>query len=65
MMMDLDQNEVDMITIHRAHLKACREEKLAKELRIKNCKDHNWEYDGHGHNYSVYKCTKCGKEEER
>lgn len=25
---------------------------------------HIWEYDGHGHNYSVYKCTICGEEGE-
>jgi len=28
------------------------------------CK-HDFKYDGHGHNYSVYKCSKCGEEEER
>ena len=27
--------------------------------------DHNWIYRGHGHNYSVYECGKCGKKEER
>ena len=23
---------------------------------------HHWVYDGHGHNYSCYKCTKCNIE---
>lgn len=27
------------------------------------CK-HDWRYEGHGHNYNVYKCAKCGLEGE-
>lgn len=30
---------------------------------FKKC-DHHYEYQGHGHNYSIYKCTKCGNEIE-
>lgn len=26
--------------------------------------NHNWNYVGHGHNYSSYRCTKCGVEDE-
>jgi len=26
--------------------------------------DHNWVYNGHGHYYDVYKCTKCGSEKQ-
>lgn len=33
---------------------------------LKGLCPHNegWYYDGHGHNYSVYKCAKCGEEKE-
>jgi len=27
--------------------------------------DHNYQYEGHGHNYSIWKCFKCGAEQER
>ena len=26
--------------------------------------NHNWKYNGHGHNYTCYKCSKCGTEGE-
>ena len=35
---------------------------IKKEIQEK-C-DHNFQYDGHGHNYSVYKCDKCRHSEE-
>lgn len=27
--------------------------------------EHNWVYDGHGHNESCYRCTRCEKVEWR
>ena len=27
--------------------------------------EHNYVYDGHGHNYSIWKCLNCGDEQER
>lgn len=27
--------------------------------------EHDWHYDGHGHNYDVYVCGICGMSEER
>jgi hypothetical protein len=23
--------------------------------------NHHWEYAGHGHNYSVFRCIRCGQ----
>lgn len=42
------------------------------ERRADNCRTqakqaactHNFNYIGHGHNYSIYKCTACGFEKE-
>jgi len=41
-------------------------EKTDKEIKAirKTCK-HNFEYQGHGHNYDFYDCTECGESEER
>lgn len=30
--------------------------------KYKSVCSHNWIYIGHGHNYSSYRCTKCGVE---
>jgi len=32
--------------------------------KIKNECEHDWEDVGHGHNYTCYKCRKCGKEKD-
>jgi hypothetical protein len=43
-----------------------KENKLNKELsKIKSMCPHDWEYGGHGHNDDWYKCTICGKTEDR
>lgn len=50
-----------------------KKNELSKELSkyrdaidaLRKVCNHDWKYDGHGHNYSCYTCTKCGLEEER
>lgn len=59
-LMELNQDEVNMVISHRELI--VMQERQRSER--KNC-HHVFVYDGHGHNYSVYKCTKCGEEEER
>lgn len=48
--------------------KEIAQKKLYEELKNKfepnECCNHNWKYEGHGHNYDVYKCTHCDEEKE-
>lgn len=40
--------------------------KLQKAIwALQDLCDHNMESTGHGHNYTCYKCTKCGATEDR
>ncbi len=49
--------------LHDARQKVVEYEDAIDSLR-KIC-THRMNYEGHGHNYSVYKCDICGHEEER
>ena len=52
-------------TSHFNNPQYTREWSVIQELEKKNSKCvHDWVYYGHGHNYDVYKCRKCHKEEE-
>ena len=58
--MELDDDEIDFILRRRNHISL---KKNTQEKR--NICHHVFVYTGHGHNYSIYTCSKCGTEEER
>ena len=65
-LMELEDDEVALINNRRFTKKLQEQNRLAMEHALELCGgNHNFAYDGHGHNYSVYKCTRCGFEEER
>ena len=41
-----------------------KSEKAELKKKQDNC-NHQWESNGHGHNYSCWLCRKCGAEEDR
>lgn len=64
MRMEINKEEAELILFRRKQQKDADRLSTEKQLKIKNC-IHDFKYDGHGHNYSVYKCVRCGQEEER
>lgn len=36
-----------------------------RSLKTEEQCQHDWKYQGHGHNYEVWQCQKCGAEEEK
>lgn len=57
---------------HHIELLLSRIESLTRELSselktlqtLQGLCNHDWSYDGHGHNNSYYVCSKCGLEKE-
>lgn len=54
----------DLIKKRDAALDESRVHTDAIKALQKICK-HEWIYEGHGHNYSCYRCCVCGATEER
>ncbi len=61
---DISALEWERILIQREVSKREQLQDLARITARLGCV-HNWVYDGHGHNYDDYRCTKCGTIEER
>lgn len=61
---ELTAVEWNGILIRREESKQRQLQDLARIIARLGCV-HNWVYDGHGHNYDDYRCTKCGHTEER
>lgn len=64
MRMEVSKEEAELILFHRKQREDAIRSAAETVIKQSNCV-HDFRYDGHGHNFSYYRCYKCGIEEER